>query len=253
MKKRYSSYKDYVYIPRLNLLYRFFYLLLRTRYHRYQIEFEVQPKPKEVAVYISNHCQANGPIVYQMYFTQRRGLPVNGRPRIWATSELIHHGEAYKFFKFVTVRRSKHKRLWKLISAILSPLAVYVFRGAEVIPVYRNDKIKITHQKSVDTLAEGRDVVVLPENPTRKNDFIHYFNIGFVDVAKKAYEDLGIIVPFYPAYISPDLRRIKVGKPIYYDPTKDQYEERMRVIHYLEDAVTELGKSLPPHKVIYFK
>ncbi len=253
MKKRYSAHKDYIYVPRTRILFYIFRFLLKIKYHRYQIEFEVQPKPKELTIYTSNHCQAYGPIIYQMYFNKRHGLPINGQPRIWATSELVHHGETYKFFKFVTMRRSKHKRLWKFISAILSPLAVYVFRGAEVIPVYRSDKIKITYDKSVQTLKDGKDVIVLPENPTRLNDFIHNFNIGFVDIGKRAYEELGIIVPFYPMYISPALKRIKVGKPIYYDPTLDQYEQRAKVVHYLENAVTELGRSLPPHKVIYFK
>lgn len=253
MKKRYSAHKDYQYLPRPRILYRLFFFFFLFKYRPYRVEFEVQPKPKELAIYISNHCQAYGPIIYQMYWNRRSGMPVNKRPRIWATSELVRFKEAYKFFKLVTVRRSKRKRLWKFLSAILSPIAVFIFRGGEVIPVYRSDKISITHQKSVDTLREGRDVIVLPENPTRKNDIIHYFNIGFVDVAKKAYEELGIIVPFYPMYLAPNLKRIQVGKPIYYNPNNDQYEERVRIINYLEDAVTELGRSLPEHKVIYFK
>lgn len=253
MKKRYSTNKDYIYIPRPKILYRIFLFFFFFKYRPYKVEFEVTPQPNEKAVYISNHCQAYGPIIYQMYFNARHGVPINGQPRIWGTSDLIHHKEAYKFFKLVTVRRSKRKTLWKLLSALLSPIAVYIFRGGEIIPVYRSNKIAITHKKSVETLKEGKDVIVLPENPTRKNDIIHYFNIGFVDIAKKAYEDLGVITPFYPMYLSPDLKRIQVGKPIYYDPTNDQYVERTRVITYLEDAVTELGRSLPPHKVIYFK
>lgn len=254
MKKRYSSHKDYIYIPRLKIAYRFFYVMARFKYSPYEVEFEVEPKPKEEqAIFISNHCQAYGPVIYQMFFRKKYKIPVNGRPRIWSTSELVHHKEARKFFRIVTARRSKRKNLWKFLSTILSSIAVYVFRGAEVIPVYRNEKISITYKKSLETLKEGRDIVILPESPTKKNNFIHYFNIGFADLAKLAYDELNMVLPFYPMYISPDLKKIKVGKPIYYDHTNDKLEERVRIINYLEDAVTKLGESLPKHKVIHFK
>lgn len=247
-KRRYSPIKEYAKFPRLKLLFKFIRFFLIKGYKRPKIEYEVELDNSRPIVFIGNHCQIHGPLMGHFGFLEDA--------RIWCTNEVLYWKSCpeYAFDMFLGgYQKPKNKQwLYRILSYLMTPLLLLAFRGADVIPVYRDARLVTTYNKSAETINDGKNIIIYPECPEPLNDFINKFNPGFVDIARFMKLKAKKEIVFVPIYLAPELKTIKVGKPIEYDYSRNVKEQREELLEKLQNEVTRLGESLPEHKVVYF-
>ena len=196
-------------------------------------------------VFVGNHSQIYGPLVCETYFPSDNYL-------MWCASEVR---DAKKFHRYAYsdfwVNKSKLARpFYKVLSVILTPFAMFIFKNARTLPVYRDMRIVSTFKITVQELEKGKDIIIFPECKEKFNNIVNDFQKTFVDVGKIYYKRTGKNLKFVPFYVCPKLRRISFGEGIEYNPNFSLEEERERISTYLKNQITALAISLPEHKVV---
>ena len=200
--------------------------------------------PEEPCVIISNHCQIAGPFSCELFFP--------GNNMIWCAGELCHKEQVAEFayddfFKF---KSKKYKWWYKLQARLLVYVLPFLFNNSSTIPVYRGFKIAETFNNTIKALEEGKNVIIFPESFDGYNNIINKFHEGFVDIGKMYYKRTGKNLAFVPMYLAPKLKSAYLDEPIIYNGENSVKDERKRLCKYLEDTITERGRSLPRHIVV---
>lgn len=203
--------------------------------------------PKEPSLYVGNHSQMNAPIVGELYF------PVESLT--WCTHEMMVLKEvpAYAFQDFWSQKPKWTHPFYRLLSYIIAPIAVIVFNNANTIPVYRDMRVMETYRRSVDALAEGKNLYIFPEYDQKYNHILYELQERFIDTARYYYRKTGKALPFVPVYLAPKLRTLAIGRPITFDPSAPMKEERARILAYVKEEITRVAESLPRHRVIPYR
>lgn len=245
---RYSSLKDKSYFPKPKIMFRILEFFVKLFYKKPKVLYEEELNHDRPIVYICNHCKAHGPISF--YLIGKKSL------RIWCTNEILYWKSAPKYcydtFLNGDLKPKGVRWFYHLVSYLMTPLCVIVFRGAETIPVYYDTRLVTTYNKTAQTIKDNKDIVIFPETPPEYNEYLNKFNIGFIDVARFMKKKTGKEVVFVPTYLAPSIKTLIVGKPIEYDYSKDVKEQRMELVSKLEEEITNLAKKLPPHKVEHY-
>ncbi len=225
------------------LTYRILIWFIRLFSPKYEYE-GLENIPEGPGVIVGNHCQMYGPIAAEFY--------VPGPHYTWCEAEMMEKDEvqAYAFSDFWSKKPLYIRWSYWLLSYAIVPLAVLLFNNAHTIGVRHDVRVISTFKESVKRLTEGCRVVIFPEDYGLCNNIIYHFRDRFIDVARMYSRRTGEKLPFIPLYISPRLRKMVYGKPVYFDPQAPIEEERQRVISYLSRSVTELAASLPEHTVV---
>jgi 1-acyl-sn-glycerol-3-phosphate acyltransferase len=247
MKQYYSSTKEYYKVKRH---WPFFRLLSKIIGKSYKGKIEVryaEPLPQDESIAIApNHAREFGPMA--VYFCYPRGN------RMWLNSNLIIVKDMpnHLMKDFFINEKGIKKALLKLLCYIISPILSAAMKSIEVIPVYRDMRIRVTLKKTSETLSEGKDVVIFPESNV-SDELYKYTNVlqeGFVFSAKNYYNHTGKKLKYYPAYACKDLNILSFGHPVEYDPAKSLKEETVRISKHIRDEIERLGNELPPHKIV---
>lgn len=203
--------------------------------------------PEEPCLLVGNHAQMNGPIIGELY--------IPGQRAIWCTSEMMHRKEvpAYAYRDFWSQKPWCLRWFYKLLSHLIAPLSVCIFNEARTIPVYRDERILKTFRQTLEKLEAGCRVVIFPEGPEPHNHIVSRFQDGFVDVGRLYGKHTGKALPFVPMYVAPRLRKVYLGKPVYYDLQASKADERGRICGELMDAVTAMAEALPRHTVVPYQ
>ncbi len=200
--------------------------------------------PEEPAVIVGNHCQMNGPIIFEL-FPPRRG-------RTWCAGEMMDIREVpdYAFRDFWSRKPWWNRWFFRLASYLIAPLASAIFNNAYTIPVYRDQRVLTTFRRSVQALEAGEDVVIFPEKDEPYNHILWQFQERFVDLARSYYRRSGKAAAFVPCYIAPRLKKVVLGAPIRFDPAAPIEGERERIRSALMEAITRMAEELPEHVVV---
>ena len=200
--------------------------------------------PDGACVIAGNHAQMNGPIIAELY------LP--GDRAIWCSAEMMHFREVpdYAFRDFWSKKPPSVRWFYRLLSFLIAPLAVCLFNNAHCIGVYRDMRIMSTMRESVRRLAEGARVVIFPEHEVVHNAIVYEFQDRFIDLARFYHHQTGQALSFVPMYVAPALKKAVFGPPIRYDPDAAPDAERRRICGALMDAVTEIARAQPRHRVV---
>ena len=200
--------------------------------------------PDVPSVVVSNHCQLYGPLVIQ-YYTER---PTTA----WCTHQVTELKEVpkYAYTDFWAHKPKCIRWFFRIMSYVVAPVAVFVFKYADIIPVYKDIRILKTFKQSISKLEEGQNLHVFPECSNPGNNIVNEFQERFIDLAKFYYSRTKIKLSFVPMYVAPKIKTIIYGKPIEYNPDSNPGEERTQICRYLFDQITEVAKSLPKHKVV---
>ncbi len=226
-----------------NAVYRVIRWLVKLFYPKLQVE-GLENLPEVPCLVVSNHAQMNGPIAGELYFP--------GQRYIWCAHEMMFLKEvpAYAYRDFWSQKPKAVRWFYRLLSYLIAPLSVCIFNNAHTVAVYRDKRIIQTFRDTLDKLREGANVIVFPEHAAPHNHIICDFQDGFVSVAKSYYRQTGEQLAFVPMYLAPSLKKMVLGKPVFFDPEAPIKEERSRIAQELMDAVTGLALSLPRHKVV---
>ncbi len=201
----------------------------------------------EPMLIIGNHAQINGPIGCELYSPVPR--------RTWCAAEMMDRKQvaAYAYRDFWSQKPKWTRGPYMLLAHLITPLSVLIFNNAETIPVYRDNRVLSTFRATVNTLAEGKSVVIFPEHDERHNHIVDDFQNRFVDAAKLYYRKTGKTVSFVPLYVAPKLKKLIYGKPVPFDPEAPIEEERIRIAGAMMDGITALADAQPLHTVIPYR
>ena len=200
--------------------------------------------PTEPAVVVANHCQMYGPIAGEFYGPKKK--------RIWCAAQMMTWREVpgYAFEDFWSKKPRSVRWFYKLLSYLITPLAVLIFNNAHTLPVYRDTRIIGTFRRSVESLREGESLVIFPEHDAAGNGILWEFQDRFVDVARFYYRETKKELSFVPLYIAPRLKKMVYGTPVRFDASAPAPQERERISRVLYDEITRIARSLPEHVVV---
>ena len=200
--------------------------------------------PEDGAVIVGNHAHMYGPIAAELY--------LEGNHHIWCAAQMMSLKEvpAYAYQDFWSMKPWYTHWYYRLLSYLVAPLCVLVFNHANTIPVYHDARVMITFRQTLRLLRDGEKIVVFPEHTVPHNNIVYDFQDRFIDLAQIYYQFTQKELCFVPLYIAPKLKKMVLGQPIRYRAGEPMEEERLRIKEELMDAVTRLGRSLPPHTVV---
>ena len=203
--------------------------------------------PPDNAILVGNHTQMNGPIAGELY------LPENCY--IWCAGQMMNAKEVpdYAFTDFWSQKPRWTHPFYKLVSHLITPLSVCVFNNARTVAVYKDMRIMSTFKDTIKMLQEGANILIFPEKDEKYNNILYQFQENFVDVAKLYHKKTGICLTFVPVYIAPALKKMYIGEGISFCPDHSIEEERERICHCMAEAITEMARNLPLHKVVPYR
>ena len=224
-------------------IYRVIRWLVRLFSPHYQI-VGTEKLPEEPCVIVGNHSQMFGPIAGELY--------TPGKHYVWCAGEMMHREEvpAYAYRDFWSKKPKAVRWFFKIMSYVITPLALCVFNNAHTIAVYHDTRLISTFRDSIEKLQAGNSIVIFPECYDEHNNIVHGFQDKFVDLARFYYKKTGKAISFVPMYLTPRLSQMIYGDPICFDPTAPIAEERGRICAHLMDTITDIAVSLPEHVVV---
>ncbi len=228
------------------VMYRVFRILrwlVKLFYPKLQV-FGAERLPERPFVVVGNHAKMNGPIACELYFPGERA--------IWCAGEMMRLREVpdYAFSDFWSAKPRWSRWFYRLLSYVIAPFSVCVFRSAHTIPVYHDARIASAFRATMKRLDEGAAIIIFPEGKAPHNHILNAFQENFIDVARFYYRRAGRALSFVPAYVSPACGGLYLGEPVEFDPSRPIAGERRRLCAALADAITALAEALPPHTVI---
>jgi 1-acyl-sn-glycerol-3-phosphate acyltransferase len=219
---------------------------VRFFYPKIQVE-GTENIPQGPAIIVANHAQMNGPIGCELYFPDNR--------YIWTAGQMMRLKDvpAYAFEDFWCQKPKWTHWFYRILSYLIAPFSVCIFNNASTIPVHRDGRILSTFKITVKLLGEGNRIIIFPEEDVKHNHIVYDFQTRFVDVAKLYYKKFGEELPFVPMYIAPSLKKMVIGKPIYFSSQTPIDEERERICKDLMESITQIACDLPRHRVIPYR
>lgn len=230
----YSTRKPYATHPQRKGLFNFLRWAVRLFTHSHRMAWKTA-EPREPEIFVCNYARAYGPIAIGTYFS---------RPfRPWVVGEICDWGTAPQYMRdwFFFPKNAFMKGVFWLLSYLLTPVAVVVMNGAEAIPVFHDKRVLTTLNKSLQTLDEGKDIVVFPENSEAFSSFHNQFSVGFIQTARRYYRKTKRRLAFYPTFCCKETRVISVGQPLFYDPDMPMDKQCQFIADHLADEMTALA------------
>lgn len=200
--------------------------------------------PEGACVIVGNHSHMYGPIAGELY--------TPGKHYVWCAGEMMHREEvaAYAYQDFWSQKPKPTLWFFKILSHLITPLAMLLFNNAHTIAVYHDTRLLTTFRESISRIQEGYRLVIFPECYDRHNNIVYQFQDKFIDLARFYYKRYQHELSFVPMYIAPELKLICYGTPIRFRADAPIAEERSRICKALMDSITEIAVSLPEHTVV---
>lgn len=196
--------------PKRKLFFRVLKKLMKIKYKKPKFVYLGEPV-KEGAIILSNHEGTDAPMALEIYHP----API----RMWGASEM--NSGLKRLYKYQTRIYYHEKKHWnihlaRLFCLVASPLTDLFYKGFDLISSYRDGRLIKTIRESVDSIKEGYNVVIFPEDSTKGYlERLEGFHGGFTLLCK-ACEKKGIQTPLYLAYYRKSDNTYIFDKPIYY-------------------------------------
>ncbi len=190
---------------------------------------------KGPAVFISNHLGAVGPIAV--------GGSVPRLMHSWIHADMLDPRLAADYLRrdFVEPQLHVPPPISHWLAKAISKIHVPLLRAAGGIPVYHaTEGLHETYRLTVDVLADGKFVLIFPEDPDQPLDPRYKmtpFKKGFARLGELYYERTRQSLTFYPLAVHAETRTVRVGKPIRYNYLNDPVSERQRIKNVLEQSI----------------
>ncbi|HUI88761.1 MAG TPA: hypothetical protein VLX61_08535 [Anaerolineales bacterium] len=186
------------------------------------------------AVYVSNHALALGPIAVAA------SLPLRIYP--WVVSDMLDRKKAAAYLNMDFVEPQLHipAPLSMPLARLISQASVRLLRGVGSIPVWHGEQVRGTYRISLDRLVEEQNLLIFPEDPNLPMDEqckMRPFMKGFARLGELYFERTQKILKFYPLAVHPGSRKVKVGKPISFNPKNNPANEVVRIKSVLESII----------------
>lgn len=193
--------------------------------------------PKRNTIILSNHVGTTAPLKLELYFPHKI--------RFWGTHEMNEGlGSVYKYLSNIFYHQKKGWPLWlaKFFCLLAAPLSFLFYRGLNLIPTYKDVRLKKTLKESLETLKQKTNIVIFPEDS--KNgylDTLQHFFAGFVilmQVAQKEHINLNVIV----SYLNKKNNTYIFDKPISATTLFEKHTTRKAIASALKNRCNQLGE-----------
>ena len=203
--------------------------------------------PKDPCIIVGNHSQIYGPIFSEL----RLDVP----HETWCAGELMNRKEAaaYAFRDFWSFKPRWTHPFFRLLSVLVTPIALCLFNNAHTVPVYHDVRLRNTYRLSVEDMEAGESLVIFPEKNEKQEGFLYAFQDKFVDTARFYHKKTGCSPAFVPLYIAPALRTAFIGRPQRFDADAPIAEERERLCRELAASITAMAEAQPRHRVVPYR
>ncbi|MBQ9662181.1 MAG: hypothetical protein IJV40_03395 [Oscillospiraceae bacterium] len=200
--------------------------------------------PDRPCIIVGNHSHMYGPIAGELH--------TPGKHYVWCAGEMMHREEvaAYAYQDFWSGKPKGVRWFFRLLSHLITPLALCVFNNAHTVAVYHDTRLISTYRESIELLQQGNSMVIFPECYTERNNIVHEFQDKFIDLARFYYKKTGVELDFVPMYLAPELKKMVYGAPVHFRADANIKTERRRICNALMDAITDIAVSLPEHTVV---
>lgn len=225
------------------LIYRIIRWFITSAYKKKDF-INIKNLPDEPCIIIGNHAQIYGPLACALYYPRNKS--------IWCRSEMLKASEvpAYAYEDFWSRKPKITRFFYKILSYLIAIPISYILKHSYTQPVYKDARIASTFKSSIESLNQGKDIIIFPEGRTSYNNIINDFQDKYVDLARFYFKKYGKEIYFVPMYSAPYLKKIIIGKPIKYDSKMNIDEQRKIICDYLKQEITNEALNLPKHKVV---
>lgn len=227
-------------------MYKILYFFVNLFFPRMRV-VGLENLPEEACILVGNHSQMHGPLASEL----RLDFP----HETWCAGEMMRWREVpgYAFRDFWSFKPGWTHPFFRLLSLLITPLAVCIFNNAHTIPVYHDVRLRNTFRRSVEALAAGESLVIFPEKNEPYNHILYAFQDKFVDTARYYYKQTGRAADFVPLYVAPALKTVFIGRPTRFRPEAPIAEERARLCAYLTEQITAIAEAQPRHTVVPYR
>ncbi len=192
-------------------------------------------KPDEKCLYLINHANKYGPILYEMYF------PVYNVK--WGASPMLgSYGERRKYLRDVLyIQKNGYGRAKASFKAFFEAFfSAFFYKGMKMVPTYPDARLVKTVKKSVDILGESALMIFPEDSGEGYFEVINKFLPGFVLVLEQYYRKNQEDIPVRAAYYSKQRRLIVVDEACYLQDFKAQGLDREGVAEAMRIKVNAL-------------
>lgn len=194
---------------------------------------------KQGSIILSNHVGKDAPLTLECYFKHAF--------RFWGAHEM--NGNLKSVYKYQTEIFYHKKKHWNLTVAriaclIISPLTMLFYRGLNLIPTYKDYRLRQTLKESLQTINAGHSVIIFPEDSENGyHDKLTSIWGGFLTLASQL-EKQGIDVPIYLSYFNKKKKTYMFDKPILYSQLKQKQFSREQICTMLCEQMNNLNTQI---------
>lgn len=218
------------------LWYRNLKKIMKIRYKKPDFVY-LGEKPSQGAIILSNHVGTEAPMSLEIY--------ADFPPRMWGAAEM--NSGLVSLYKYQTRVYYHQKKKWnihlaRLFCLIASPLTNLFYKGLRLISTYRDYRLKVTINESIEAIRDNKDnIVIFPERSDEGYlDVLTGFHSGFVMLADQCLKN-NIDVPIYVCYLKLSEMEYIFSSPYRYSELKEKYGTRKEIANFLVNECNRLG------------
>jgi len=204
-------------------------------FHRKIRTVSLDGKLDERCLYVINHANKYGPMLYELYF------PVYNVK--WGAAPMLgSYGERRKYLRDVLyIQKNGYGRALASFKAFFEAFfSAFFYKGMKMVPTYPDARLVKTVKKSAEILSEAALMIFPEDSSDGYHDVATKFLSGFVLVAEQYFRKNGEDIPIRPAYYSKEKRLIVVGEPYYLQDLKGEGLDREGVAEAFRIRVNAL-------------
>lgn len=191
------------------------------------------------AIYLTNHCGAKGPTIYELYFPKLF--------RFWGTYEMCgNFKQRWKYLATIYFPNKKHFPKWfsKILATLVSPFIQMFYKGMQVIPTYPDGRLKTTFNTSFNEIEKNISLIIFPENSSDGyHDALKEYFAGFYVFAKQYYKKKNKSLKIYNMYYSAKQNKIIIDKAVDFIDLQNSGKSDKQIAEDFKNRINELAKE----------
>lgn len=200
-------------------------------------------KPDKSSVILCNHVGISGPLKLEMYFDENYNF------RLWGTHEMTEG--LISTYKYQSYQFYHKKKGWNLFASrvfciFAAPVSNMFYKGLDLIPTYRDTRLKHTLKTSVEEIKKGKNIIIFPENSENGyQDILEGYHPGFALLCNQCAK-ASIDVPIYVTYYNKYTNTYVFDKPVMYSELVSSGLNKEEMSKKLCDRANELRLYVKP-------
>lgn len=230
-----SKKKEFKVFKKKQPFFNFIKIFLRMYYRRPRVVV-IPDKVEEKAIFVSNHCSKQGPMILEVYLPYFHAK--------WGAHEMLGNYKT-RFHYLRDVYYIQKKKAGKFSSTLKAGFeaffSIYFYKGMKIIGTYQSAQLLTTINNSIKVIENNIPVMIFPENSNDGyEDVIGEFFSGFVLLAERYYKKNQVDLPIYPMYFHEKKRLVVMGEPCYVQEYKKQGLDKDQISDEFRKKVNDL-------------